>query len=113
MEHYDLLCSTTQAYTGINIAQLLSGYSEEAKAVARRIFRGRTCTKVMAAVKSCYSSRRIVIDQNRTNDTERIRLVADIGFRTVVRALFDFGAVPNVMSADLFSVLHFEPLKTN
>lgn len=40
-------------------------------------------------------------------------MVEVIVFGTVVRDLFDSGAVPDVMFADLCSRLHLEPPKTN
>lgn len=67
----------------------------------------------MADLEKCASSSRIVTARNTTDDAKRLELVEIIVFETVVRALLDSGAVPNVMSVNICSPLHLEPHETN
>lgn len=99
--------------TGIIIWKRSRGDAKEAEAVARRIFHGLTGQRVLVAMGKCSISRRIINDQNRTDDTKPLNMVEVIVFGTVVRALFDSSAVSNVMSVHLCSRLHLEPHQKN
>lgn len=70
---------------------------------------GRTGNRILEALEQSPDHQRTSIIRKKTDNLGQLKLVDVTVFRTVVRVLFDSGAVLNIMCADLCSCLLLQP----